>query len=64
MATKHSSKSKAANKPKPATHTPHPETQNHRAKTPGSESSEAQSTTRDVRSKGDQDGNSEQQRSR
>jgi hypothetical protein len=49
-------------KSKPSTHTPHPETQNPRGKTPGSESSEAQGTTQDVRTQHDQDGNVEQQR--
>lgn len=56
------SKKQPREKAKPETHTPHPETQNSRAKVPGTENSEAQGTARDLRGAHDQDGNREQQR--
>ena len=56
------SKKQAREKAKPETHTPHPETQNPRAKVPGSESSQGQGTARDLRGPHDQDGNREQVR--
>jgi len=56
------SKKQPREKVKPETHSPHPEAQNPRAKVPGSESSEAQGSERDLRGPHDQDGNREQQR--
>jgi hypothetical protein len=49
-------------KGKPATQAAHPETQQRdtRPRVPGSEASKAKSTTKDVRSAHDKDGNSQQ----